>query len=212
MKENLRCQLISLQEVYELSFSLAQQILASSFRPDVVIAISRGGFVPARFLCDFLDVKAMTSVSIRHYVAAATKNSQAEVLYPLTLNLTGKKVLIADDVNDSGDTLRVAIDHVATFSPAELHTAVLHEKVNSDFRVSYKAQSLTEWRWVIYPWAVVEDVGGLMLREYADLTELDVLRERLFKSHGLDICEEILKKIKTIHFANKTAKDTEGYS
>jgi hypothetical protein len=59
MKENLRCQLITLQEVYDLSFSLAQKILASSFRPDVIVAIARGGFVycPWRFCFSPLSVR-----------------------------------------------------------------------------------------------------------------------------------------------------------
>lgn len=199
MKENLRCRLIALQEVYDLSFILAQKILSSSFRPDIIVAIARGGFVPARFLCDFLDVKAMASVSIRHYTAAATKEPQAQVLYPLTADIKGKKVLIADDVNDTGDTLQVAMDHVATFFPSEVCTAVLHEKSSSGFRVHHKAETITEWRWVIYPWAVVEDIGGLILKEYSDVTEPEDLRERLLTDHEIDVTEEMLRKVMKIH-------------
>ena len=195
MKENLRCQLITLQEVYDLSFSLAQKIRASSFRPDVIVAIARGGFVSARFLCDFLDVKAMSSVSIRHYVAAATKEPQAQLLYPLMADVKDKKVLIVDDVDDSGDTLQLAMDHVATLSPSEVQTAVLHEKSNSSFRVRFKAKSITEWCWVIYPWAVVVDVGGIMLREYSAATELEDLREQLLKDHEIDVSKDVLRKV-----------------
>lgn len=199
MKENLRCQLITLQEVYDLSFSLAQKILASSFRPDVIVAIARGGFVPARFLCDFLDVKAMSSIGIRHYVAAASKDPQAQLLYPLMADVKDKRVLITDDVNDSGETLQVAVDYMATFSPSEVQTAVLHEKSNSSFQVQFKSKIITEWRWVIYPWAVVEDVGGLILREYSAVIELEDLRQRLLKDHEIDVSRDVLKKVMMIH-------------
>ena len=199
MKENLRCQLITLQDVYDLSFSLAQKILASSFRPDVIVAIARGGFVPARFLCDFLDVKAMSSIGIRHYLAAASKEPQAQRLDPVMADVKDKRVLITDDVNDSGETLQVAVDYMATFSPSEVQTAVLHEKSNSSFQVQFKSKIITEWRWVIYPWAVVEDVGGLILREYSAVIELEDLRQRLLKDHEIDVSRDVLKKVMMIH-------------
>jgi hypoxanthine phosphoribosyltransferase len=195
VKESLRCELISLPEVYELSFRVAKAILASPFRPDLIIAIARGGFAPARFLCDFLNVRDMTSISIRHYSAAASQAGQARVLYPLAADIRGRHVLIADDVNDTGDTLQAAIAHVSARQPASIRTAVLHEKQNSVFRVDFKAALVTEWHWIIYPWAAVEDVGGLIRSHYASQRDIPALRRTLLDNHGIDAAEPLLHKI-----------------
>jgi len=197
----LRYQLISLQEFYDLSFSLAQVITASGFQPDIVIAIARGGFPPARFLCDFLNVKAMTSITLRHYTAAGASNPQASILYPLAADIANQNVLLVDDVNDTGETLQLARDYLVGLGPQELKTAVLHEKMNSIFRVDFMAESVSEWRWIIYPWAAVEDVGGVILAEYSDIDDQEQLRTRLLAEHGIDAPVDLLARIKAIHAA-----------
>ncbi len=120
MDEKMRCHLVTVNAVYGLSYRVALKILKSSYNPDVIVAISRGGFVPARFLCDFLNVKDMLSVRVQHYEAGATKLKQASVKYPLPagIDLRASKVLIVDDVNDTGDSLEVAVEHVSRFQPA----------------------------------------------------------------------------------------------
>ncbi|MBP1449471.1 MAG: phosphoribosyltransferase, partial [Thermoproteus sp.] len=50
---------------------LADVIKASGWRPDAVVAIARGGYVPARLLCDFLGVQDLLSVQVVHWPAAA---------------------------------------------------------------------------------------------------------------------------------------------
>lgn len=162
MTERLRCQLVTLEEVYELSFRLAMAVRASGFKPDLVVAISRGGYAPARFLCDFLNLFNLTSIRVQHYTRAAEHGETAYVKYPLCTDIAGQRVLVVDDVNDTGETLRVAGAHLKGFAPTEVRSAVLHEKTSSPLRADYAVETLTEWRWIIYPWAVVEDVGGFL--------------------------------------------------
>ena len=56
MQEQLRCELISWAEVERLCQRLAGLIKETGFRPDLVIAIGRGGYVPARLLCDYMHI------------------------------------------------------------------------------------------------------------------------------------------------------------
>ena len=56
MTPNSRCELISWEQVYQLSRTLALTLHAAAFEPELIVAISRGGCVPARILCDYLDV------------------------------------------------------------------------------------------------------------------------------------------------------------
>ena len=51
----MRCELVTWGQVYRLSWRLADLIRKSGFAPDLIVAVARGGYVPARLLCDFLD-------------------------------------------------------------------------------------------------------------------------------------------------------------
>lgn len=162
MAEQLRCELVTEEAVHDLVYRLAGRVRASGFVPDLVVAISRGGFSPARILCDVLGLFNLTSIRVVHYRKAAVRDQPAFIKYPLCTDIAGQHVLLVDDVNDTGDTLGVAGRYLQSLGPAEVRTAVVHEKTSSPLRADYVAETLTEWRWLIYPWAVVEDVGGFL--------------------------------------------------
>ncbi len=187
MSEKLRCELISSDTVYELAYVLAERVRASGFRPDLVVAISRGGFTPARVLCDWLGIFNLTSIRIVHYSRTATKEPSATVRYPLCISIKAERVLVVDDVNDTGDTLRAARAHLESLGPAEVRTAVLHEKTGSPVRADYAAGSIDEWRWLIYPWAVVEDVGGFLREMRPPPTDVSEADRRLREDYCVEL-------------------------
>jgi hypoxanthine phosphoribosyltransferase len=110
--QSFPCQLISWDEAYKLSRKLASVIKSSGFRPDLVIAIGRGGYVPARIVCDFLLHSLLTSIKIEHWDIAACKRPEAAVRFPLAVDVQDQSILIIDDVTDTGDTLRAALDYL----------------------------------------------------------------------------------------------------
>ena len=187
MTDKLRCELVSCDTVYELAYTLASKVRASGFAPQLVVAVSRGGFTPARVLCDVLGILNLTSIRVVHYRAAAVMEPVAKVKYPLCIPIEGQRVLVVDDVNDTGDTLRAARTHLESLGPAQVRTAVLHEKQGSPVRADFAVETIVEWRWLIYPWAVVEDVGGF-LRQMdpppADAADAD---RRLRLDYGLEV-------------------------
>ena len=191
----MRCQVISLSQVYRLSYKLAQKILSSDYKPEVIIAIARGGFVPARFICDFLNISDLTSIKIQHYEAGAIKGKRAWVKYPLAADIKGRKVLVVDDVNDTGETLIATSNHLKAFNPADVKFAVLHEKqttvMRSDFYIAYQK----EWKWIIYPWAVVEDLGSFLERMKPQPVSVNEASERLKEEYGIRMSLSWLKKI-----------------
>lgn len=162
MTTKIHCELISWSEVQRLCQHLAIMIRDSGYRPDIIVAIGRGGYIPARLLCDHLNIMALTGIKIEHYRAGATRQEQAIIRYPLCTDIKGQQVLVVDDVNDSGDTIELAIKHLQTFQPREIRTAVMHHKVISNIGVDYFAKKIIKWRWLIYPWAITEDISGFL--------------------------------------------------
>ena len=71
MIEILHCDLISWDEVHGLARNLAFSIHEAGFRPDLLVAIGRGGYVPGRLLADYLHMKNLTSCRVAHYGAGA---------------------------------------------------------------------------------------------------------------------------------------------
>ena len=51
--------------------------------------------------------------------------AEARIRFPLSVDISGKKVLIIDDVTDTGDTLKLSVNYIQNLSPAEVRTAVL---------------------------------------------------------------------------------------
>lgn len=97
-------------------------------RPDVVVGILRGGMIPAVLLAHRLGLRTVRAVEITHTTTDgpnATKTARPAVVNPVSLgDLTGRDVLIVDDVAGSGDTLAVAVEQAATAGAGRVRTAV----------------------------------------------------------------------------------------
>jgi hypoxanthine phosphoribosyltransferase len=164
LRESFPCTLVSWEESARLARTLAGAIRADGYRPDLVIAIGRGGYVPARVVCDCLLHDMLTSMKVEHWGIAAHKKDETVVRFPLAVDIRRLSVLIVDDVTDTGDTLTTTVAHVASLGPREVRTAVLQHKDTSAFTPDYFAEYVTEWSWIIYPWAVHEDLVGFAAR------------------------------------------------
>lgn len=192
-------ELISVDAVVDASDTLARQILDSGFRPDTIVAIARGGFMPARFLCDFLQVHKLLSLKVEHYTSGARKKQAAAVTVPLSAEVDGERVLLVDDVNDSGDTLAAARPHLETFKPEAVRTAVLHEKTTTTCPADFRSHTVREWRWLLYPWAVVEDVGQFIQQMDPPPGHRAGLIERLRLDYSLELHPAELDRVIRYH-------------
>jgi len=196
--ESFPCDLVTWNEFYDLAKYLSRLIKSSGWRPDLVVAIGRGGYVPARVVCDFLVHDLLTSMKVEHWGIAAQKKDEAMVRFPLATGVSGQKVLIVDDVTDTGDTLTTAVGYVESLGPKETRTAVLQHKTCSEFEPDYYAEKITEWRWIIYPWAVHEDLVGFTERVLngSDLPlSADQIRADLKRRFDIDVENERMAEI-----------------
>jgi hypothetical protein len=188
------CEYVSWARFYALAARLATRIRAGGYSPQVLIGVGRGGYLPARLLSDFLDVMDLTTFKIEHY-RGSRKEPLARVRYPLSADLSGKRVLLVDDVNDSGDTFAVALGHLRERgAPKELRSAVLHHKITSTYVPDYYGQQVVKWRWITYPWALAEDLDVLLGRMSPRPKDLDAIRRRIIDDHGMHIPRPVLRQ------------------
>lgn len=158
MEQNFTAKIVYLPEVYEIAYRVSKKISEEPASFDTVIAIARGGLPPARIISDFLNIDNVTSLRIKHYSGGGKEIEEVEIRDPVDIDIRGRNVLIVDDINDSGETLRSACEHVVSLGPSLVKTAVLHEKENTVFDSDFAGERIYQWRWVIYQWAVTEDL------------------------------------------------------
>jgi len=152
----------SWDDIYMMLLDLASKIRGSGFRPDLIVGVSRGGWVPARILSDLLENQRTVNVKIEFYVGLEKTTRKPVVTQPVTEEITGQKVLIADDVSDTGESLRLAVDHIRQKGAGDTRTVTIFFKPHSKFKPDFFAQSTADW--IIFPWERLEAVK-LMLQE-----------------------------------------------
>ncbi|WP_182353630.1 phosphoribosyltransferase [Flaviflexus huanghaiensis] len=131
---------------------LAQSIADSGFKPEVIIAVARGGLLPAGALSYSLGVKLSDAINVEFYTDVEETLPDPILLAPLldTDNLAGKDLLVVDDVADSGRTLALVIDILKTFG-GDVRSAVLYGKPHSVVSPDYVWRHTDEW--IVFPWS-----------------------------------------------------------
>jgi hypoxanthine phosphoribosyltransferase len=134
--------------------AIARQVEADDWQPDFLVGVGRGGLVPAAYLSHRVGI-AMLSVD--H--SSGEAGFADELLVKLADKiLGGARILIVDDINDSGSTiayLRAAIEARLGGAAERLRVAVLIDNIRSKARVEYRGSELDrsiDKRWYVFPW------------------------------------------------------------
>ena len=179
MSEKIILLHLSWEDVQRLSERVADNIKASGFKPDLIVAVSRGGFDPARILCDQLSIKMLASLQIDYYETVGSRRENPQIVLPLNADVSGKVTLIVDDVSDSGASLNVARDHVVEHGASEVRVATLHIKPWSDFVPDYYAEEVDAW--IVYPWEPRETLISMAEKLRGNGLEESELKRRLME-------------------------------
>jgi uncharacterized protein len=142
---------------------LAEQVVASGFRPDVVVAVARGGLLPGGAVAYALGTKGVGTLNVEFYTDIGQTLADPKVLPPLmdTSDLPGAHVLVVDDVADSGRTLALVMEMLGEHG-AEARSAVLYTKPRTIIQPDFS------WRdtdlWITFPWSADPPVDGARTR------------------------------------------------
>ncbi|HTT45688.1 MAG TPA: phosphoribosyltransferase [Thermoplasmata archaeon] len=184
-----RCRRTTWADVDEWADRLAGQIRAASAVPETIVALTRGGWVPSRLLSDRLGVKRLVSLRAQHWGVTATPDGKAQLTEGLSGPVDGQKVLVVDDITDTGESLALASTHVAEQHPTRLETAACLHIASSKFVPTYYAEEIprTGWVWVVFPWNYWEDLAALATRAVELGRGVEKVQETLRNRSGLDV-------------------------
>lgn len=143
---------LSYQEFGDAVLDLARDIKKSDFQPNIVLSIARGGCFLGSALGYALGVKNSFTMNVEFYTDIDQRLPMPVVLPPVPnkVDLRGATVLIADDVADSGETLRLVLDFWRG-TVKEARSVVLYEKPRSVVKPDYVWRR-TE-KWIEFPWS-----------------------------------------------------------
>lgn len=140
------------------SRNLAQSIADDGYDPDMILSIARGGLLIGGALGYALAVKNTYTMNVEFYTGVDERLEVPRILPPAPdfVDLAHAKILIADDVADTGHTLK-SVQQFCEGKVGEVRTAVLYEKSHSVVKCDYA------WRktdlWINFPWSDKEPVA-----------------------------------------------------
>ena len=159
---------------------LANEIRARKFEPDILVGISRGGWVPARVLSDLLDNPYVTSVGAEFYVGVYETNREPRLTQPIPISVFDKKVLLVDDVVDTGKSAVMIKDHLLREGVKEIMILTLYFKPWSIVRPDFYSKETSDW--IVFPWEVKETLQKLAKKSKQLNEPYEVALSRLVKS------------------------------
>ncbi|MCE5255860.1 MAG: phosphoribosyltransferase [Spirochaetaceae bacterium] len=148
------------QQIHKTARKMAEQVVASGFDPDVIVAIGTGGFIPARIMRTFLG-KPILAVGIAYYDANDKPTEfprKVQWIEEAEKKLSGKKILLVDEVDDTRTTLEYCVRELMRHHPEKIAIAVLHNKqkpkkgtIPPEVTQYFVGENLGDI-WVVYPW------------------------------------------------------------
>jgi uncharacterized protein len=177
-------------QIYAMLSRQAEKIRFSSFKPDVIVGVTRGGLIPARILSDLLGIGKLATVGVEFYLGVAETRSEPVLTQQVCVDVTGKKVLLVDDVADTGKSLLLAREHLNHQSAAEILVATVYRKPLSAVTPDFYEKE-TEC-WVVFPWDAKETIRKILVKRggAVKMGAAELVKAGLPKK----IAEELLKE------------------
>jgi hypoxanthine phosphoribosyltransferase len=187
----------SWNQIYDMLLDLAGRIRKDGFKPDIIVGISRGGWPPARVLSDLLSNPNVANVRAEFYLGIAETGSEPTLTQPVSVKTRGKKILVVDEVADTGKSLKMVRKHIVQEGAKETRTVTVYYKPWSIVRPDYFAKETSDW--IVFPWEIKETISKIIAKcdelgkpveeETAKLVKAGI-RSRLIRRFLKEISEE----------------------
>jgi len=175
LKNRLEFEVVSWDYAYQLLIELAEKVRRSNYKPDLIVGISRGGWPPARVISDLLENPNIANIKAEFYLDLGRTSEEPIITQTISAPINGKKVLLVDDVADTGKTLKLVHDKLIEDGAEDVKVATLYYKPWSVFRPDFYMVETNVW--VVFPWEryeTIKKLGRKMLDEGKTLDEVQV--------------------------------------
>jgi hypoxanthine phosphoribosyltransferase len=148
------------ERIYELLLDLASQIRRAGFKSEIIVGVARGGWPPARIISDLLENPDVADIKVEFYLGVAETKGEPVITQPVSASVKNKKVLIVDDVADTGKSLALAKEHLKEKGASDIKIATIYYKPWSIVTPDYFGRKTS--RWIIFPWERKETVRRIL--------------------------------------------------
>ena len=158
--------IIDWKEYNQIVEKLAIQIFDSGFKPDLLIGIMRGGAPIIDVLSRVFKLKC-AYLAVESYSGKGVEDEQGDIVFSREMSSIapnmGGKILLCDDLSDTGITFNKSIDWLKKYAPIkdrieDIKTATLWKKNKSTFEPDYCAVKLPDNPWIVQPFEIYEEI------------------------------------------------------
>ncbi len=163
------------------SIDLAKQIIQSGQSFDRIVALARGGWTWSRPLLDALKVPSVSSIRYTSY-EGGVKLGKPKLVQPLTDSIDGERVILLDEVIDTGETMLQAEKYLQEMGPAAIRIAALCYKPRSEVRpleIKPDFFAFESSAWVVFPHEPREFIEDCIARWSPAGLSRDEIRDRI---------------------------------
>lgn len=143
---------VSWSDYHTLSLKLAATILSHDAHFDLIVAIARGGLSLGLILSDFLKTP-VSSITVQSYTDIQ-KQGELDITSKLGTSIRNKRILLVDDIADSGKTFKRSLLYLKRLGPSKITTVSLFYKPHSTYKPDYYAKKTSAW--ILLPHEVTE--------------------------------------------------------
>jgi len=176
LQEKLKFETVDWEQVYGLLLELADKIKEMGFKPDVIVGVSRGGWLPARVLSDLLDNPTLANIRVGFYVDVYKTVSEPVITQPVSVSVKDIQVLVVDDITDTGKSLQLVWENLMT-EAKDVKSVTLYHKAWSCFTPDLYARETDAW--IIFPWEYYETVKKVGSRLVDEGKSLNAVKNTL---------------------------------
>lgn len=154
MKDNIIFRHLSWSDIEDYCAVIYTDMTVDNYYPECIIGLLRGGIVPARIFSDYFHILLdFFALDVKLY-DGVNKRKEKPIIGPFTLPfIRGKKILIVDDIYDSGKTMNAVLEYL---KGEDIKTATLMWKETAKGKPNYYAEVAKDKEWVIFPWETHE--------------------------------------------------------
>lgn len=166
--------------IYMLCIRVAEKIKRSGYKPDLLVAIARGGLIPGRVLSDLLDNPNVAVIGVEYYTDVYKTREMPRITQPLTVDVKGKRVLLIDDIADSGMSLKLVEEHLREVGAADIKVCTLYHKPWSVVMPDFYVRETDAW--VCFPHEIYETMKRIILKLKAEGKSRKQIEAELMKT------------------------------